>query len=245
MSGATIRRLSRVAASTAASVSGRFASVAHATGPGAASTALNVAITNRGYRGQASDIAGWKSRGGLHPAISPTPSWSTAELLDPPGGSADSAPIDADKLRKVARQANIAIPDAKDEEDAKDEDDHPLFAAAESPAEGALRGVNEVIRFVQALDKVDVEGFEPMWTVLDDERSSPLRADEVAGRDVSSRARGKKGDSTDWVLDGVPAEAGVDGWAAADGDELVGLAPDSSRAPFYVAARTSGTPPEE
>ena len=194
MSGATIRRLSRVAASTAASVSGRFASVAHATGPGAASTALGVAITNRGYRGQASDIAGWKSRGGLHPAISPTPSWSTAELLDPPGGSADSAPIDADKLRKVARQANIAIPDAKDEED-DDEDDHPLFEAAESPAEGALRGVNEVIRFVQALDKVDVEGFEPMWTVLDDERSSPLRADEVAGRDVSLRARGKKGDS--------------------------------------------------
>ena len=245
MSGATIRRLSRVAASTAASVSGRFASVAHATGPGAASTAMGVAITNRGYRGQASDIAGWKSRGGLHPAISPTPSWSTAELLDPPGSSADSAPIDADKLRKVARQANIAIPDAKDEEDAKDEDDHPLFAAAESPAEGALRGVNEVLRFVQALDKVDVEGFEPMWTVLDDERSSPLRADEVAGRDVSSRTRGKKGDSTDWVLDGVPAEAGVDGWAAADRDELVGLAPDSSRAPFYVAARTSGTPPEE
>ena len=244
MSGSTIRRLSRVAASTAASVSGRFASVAHATTPGAASTALNVAITNRGYRGQASDIAGWKSRGGLHPAISPTPSWSTAELLDPPGGSADPAPIDADKLRKVARQANIAIPDAKDEED-DDEDDHLLFAAAESPAEGALRGVNEVIRFVQALDKVDVEGFEPMWTVLDDERSSPLRADEVAGRDVSLRARGKKGDSTDWVLDGVPAEAGVDGWAAADRDELVGLAPDSSRAPFYVAARTSGTPPEE
>ena len=237
MSGATIRRLSRVAASTA--VSGRFASVAHATAPGAASTALNVAITNRGYRGQASDIAGWKSRGGLHPAISPTPSWSTAELLDPPGGSADSAPIDADKLRKVARQANIAIPDAKDEED-DDEDDHPLFAAAESPAEGALRGVNEVIRFVHALDKVDVEGFEPMWTVLDDERSSPLRADEVAGRDVSLRARGKKGDSADWVLDGVPAEAGVDGWAAADRDELVGLAPDSSRAPFYVAARTDG-----
>ena len=243
MSGATIRRLSRVAASTAVSVSGRFASAAHATGPGAASTALGVAITNRGYRGQASDIAGWKSRGGLHPAISPTPSWSTAELLDPPGGSADPALIDADKLRKVARQANIAIPDAKDEED--DEDDHPLFEAAESPAEGALRGVNEVIRFVQALDKVDVEGFEPMWTVLDDERSSPLRADEVAGRDVSLRARGKKGDSTDWVLDGVPAEAGVDGWAAADRDELVGLAPDSSRAPFYVAARTSGTPPEE
>lgn len=176
--------------------------------------------------------------------ISPTPSWSTAELLDPPGSSADSAPIDADKLRKVARQANIAIPDAKNEED-DDEDDHPLFEAAESPAEGALRGVNEVIRFVQALDKVDVEGFEPMWTVLDDERSSPLRADEVAGRDVSLRARGKKGDSADWVLDGVPAEAGVDGWAAADRDELVGLAPDSSRAPFYVAARTSGTPPEE
>jgi len=194
MSGATIRRLSRVAASTAASVSGRFASVAHATGPGAASTAMGVAITNRGYRGQASDIAGWKSRGGLHPAISPTPSWSTAELLDPPGSSADAAPIDADKLRKVARQANIAIPDAKDEED-DDEDDQPLFAAAESQAEGALRGVNEVLRFVQALDKVDVEGFEPMWTVLDDERSSPLRADEVAGRDVSLRARGKKGDS--------------------------------------------------
>ena len=119
--------------------------------------------------------------------MSPTPSWSTSELLNPPEGTVESAPIDEEKLRKVARQANIALPDedAADDEEEED-DDPPTLAAVESPAEGALRGVNEVLRFVQALDKVDVEGVEPMWTVLDDEHAAPLRADEVAG------ARGRR-----------------------------------------------------
>ena len=138
-------------------------------------------------------MAGWRWRGGLHPAMSPTPSWSTSELLNPPEGTVESAPIDEEKLRKVARQANVALPDeaaAADEED----DDHPTLAAVESPAEGALRGVNEVLRFVQALDKVDVEGVEPMWTVLDDEHAAPLRADEVAGARGRRRRRGRRRD---------------------------------------------------
>ena len=192
-------------------------------------------------------MAGWRSRGGLHPAMSPTPSWSTSELLNPPEGTVESAPIDEEKLRKVARQANIALPDddAADEED--EDDDHPTLAAVESPAEGALRGVNEVLRFVQALDKIDVEGVEPMWTVLDDEHAARLRADGVAG------ARGRRRASSPnaapptgtWVLDGTSAEEGDEGWAASDRDELVGLAPDSSRAPFYVAAGTTAGTDDE
>ena len=242
MSGATIRRLSRVAASATASVSGRFGSAARAIDARA-----STAVVRRGYRGQASDMAGWRSRGGLHPAMSPTPSWSTSELLNPPEGTVESAPIDEEKLRKVARQANIALPDddAADEED--EDDDHPTLAAVESPAEGALRGVNEVLRFVQALDKIDVEGVEPMWTVLDDEHAAPLRADEVAGARGRRRASSPNASppTGTWVLDGTSAEEGDEGWAASDRDELVGLAPDSSRAPFYVAAGTTAGTDDE
>lgn len=181
--------------------------------------------------------------------MSPTPSWSTSELLNPPEGTVESAPIDEEKLRKVARQANIALPDedAADDEDA-DADDHPTLAAVESPAEGALRGVNEVLRFVQALDKVDVEGVEPMWTVLDDEHAAPLRADEVAGARRQRRASSPNATpptEETWVLDGTSAEEGDVGWAASDRDELVNLAPDSSRAPFYVAAGTSAGTDDE
>lgn len=242
MSSATIRRLSRVAASATASVSGRFGSAARVIDARA-----STAVVRRGYRGQASDIAGWRSRGGLHPAMSPTPSWSTSELLNPPEGTVESAPIDEEKLRKVARQANIALPDedAADDEDA-DADDHPTLAAVESPAEGALRGVNEVLRFVQALDKVDVEGVEPMWTVLDDEHAAPLRADEVAGARRQRRTTSPNATPAEtWVLDGTSAEEGDVGWAASDRDELVNLAPDSSRAPFYVAAGTSAGTDDE
>ena len=123
----------------------------------------------------------------------------------------------------------------------------PTLAAVESPAEGALRGVNEVLRFVQALDKVDVEGVEPMWTVLDDEHAARLRADEVAGARGRRRAAPKASSPTEeaWVLDGTRAEEGEHGWAASDRDELVGLAPDSSRAPFYVAAGTTAGTDDE
>lgn len=242
MSSATIRRLSRVAASATASVSGRFGSAARVIDARA-----STAVVRRGYRGQASDIAGWRSRGGLHPAMSPTPSWSTSELLNPPEGTVESAPIDEEKLRKVARQANIALPDEDAADDEEADDDHPTLAAVESPAEGALRGVNEVLRFVQALDKVDVEGVEPMWTVLDDEHAAPLRADEVAGARRRRRASSPNASppTGTWVLDGTSAEEGDEGWAASDRDELVGLAPDSSRAPFYVAAGTTAGTDDE
>lgn len=242
MSGATIRRLSRVAASATASVSGRFGSAARAIDARA-----STAVVRRGYRGQASDMAGWRSRRGLHPAMSPTPSWSTSELLNPPEGTVESAPIDEEKLRKVARQANIALPDEDAADEEEGDEDHPTLAAVESPAEGALRGVNEVLRFVQALDKVDVEGVEPMWTVLDDEHAAPLRADEVAGARGPRRAapNATPSPTETWVLDGTRAEEGEHGWAASDRDELVSLAPDSSRAPFYVAAGTTAGTDDE
>lgn len=179
--------------------------------------------------------------------MSPTPSWSTSELLNPPEGTVESAPIDEEKLRKVARQANIALPDEDAAADEEEDDDHPTLAAVESPAEGALRGVNEVLRFVQALDKVDVEGVEPMWTVLDDEHAAPLRADEVAGARGRRRASSPNASppTGTWVLDGTSAEEGDEGWAASDRDELVNLAPDSSRAPFYVAAGTTAGTDDE
>ena len=180
--------------------------------------------------------------------MSPTPSWSTSELLNPPEGTVESAPIDEEKLRKVARQANIALPDEDAADDEEEDDDHPTLAAVESPADGALRGVNEVLRFVQALDKVDVEGVEPMWTVLDDEHAAPLRADEVAGARRRARASSPNASpptEETWVLDGTSAEEGDEGWAASDRDELVGLAPDSSRAPFYVAAGTTAGTDDE
>ena len=40
-------------------------------------------------------------------------------------------------------------------------------------------------------------------------------------------------------------EEGDEGWAASDRDELVNLAPDSSRAPFYVAAGTTAGTDDE
>ena len=77
-----------------------------------------------------------------------------------PDGEVERAPIDVDALRAVAKRANLNL-DPDDEQD-------------------ALRGVNEVLRFVQALDRVDVEGVEPMWTPLPDTHACPMREDEVA-----------------------------------------------------------------
>ena len=61
-------------------------------------------------------------------------------------------------------------------------------AAATAAAEaGVLRGVNEVLRFVQALDRVDTEGVEPMWTPLRQSHAAPLRSDEVAGKEKKNQ----------------------------------------------------------
>ena len=129
-----------------------------------------------------------------HPAFPIAPSWSTSELLHPPDGEVERAHIDVDALRAVAKRANLNL-DPDDEQD-------------------ALRGVNEVLRFVQALDRVDVEGVEPMWTPLPDTHACPMREDEVAE---------------------------TPGWAAASREDLMAQAPDRSRAPHYAAAKTAGT----
>ena len=118
----------------------------------------------------------------------PPPSFCT------PDGAVERAPIDVDALRAVAKRANLNL----------DPDDE----------QSALRGVNEVLRFVQALDRVDVEGVEPMWTPLPDTHACPLREDEVAE---------------------------TPGWAAASREHLMAQAPDGSRAPYYAAAKTAGT----
>ena len=121
----------------------------------------------------------------LHPAVSAVPSWSTRDLLSPPEGAArDAAPITMEKLRLVARQANINLPtpsrarDREDEDDDEDDDEERLHGfqtvgvasgfetEGESGETGVLRGVNEVLRFVQALDSVNTDGVDPMWTPL-------------------------------------------------------------------------------
>ena len=125
------------------------------------------------------------TRRDLHPAVSAVPSWSTRDLLSPPEGAArDAAPITMEKLRLVARQANINLPtpsrahDRDDEDDDEDDDEERLRGfqtvgiasgfetEGESGETGVLRGVNEVLRFVQALDSVNTDGVDPMWTPL-------------------------------------------------------------------------------
>ena len=138
----------------------------------------------------------------LHPALPSSPTWSTSELLNPRGDA--PPPIDAATFDRVAARARLAF----DGDDARDR---------------AMRGMNDVLTFVRAMDDVDVADAEPMWTPHRGANalSSPLRADVVA-----TRGGGGSGDG-----------GGGDGWAAADREKLMAMAPDASRAPYYVAPR--------
>ena len=98
------------------------------------------------------------------------------------------------------------------------------------------------MRFVQALDRVDTEGVEPMWTPLRQSHEAPLRSDEVAGKKKKNQAHdddGKGGGGGG--LAGAAVEEGKAGWRAAARDDLLHLAPDSSKSPHYVSPKTAGT----
>lgn len=144
----------------------------------------------RGWIRAFGDDAPHASRSPPHPAMPARPTWSTAELLDPPPGAVEASPIDVATLRDVARRALVHLP--------------PGDLDAERDA---LRGVNEVLRFVRALDDValDDASVEPMWTPLPSARVAPAREDVLACGDDAV---------------GTPA-----GWLPLDRDELMRLAP--------------------
>ena len=156
-----------------------------------------------------------------------------------------------EKLRQIAKQANINLPTTSDVDggdgggDGVGEEKKRSGEAAAAAEAGVLRGVNEVLRFVQALDRVDTEGVEPMWTPLRQSHAAPLRSDEVAGKRKKKNqahndaAAAKGGDGGG--LAGAAAEEGEAGWRAAARDDLLHLAPDSSKSPHYVSPKTAGT----
>lgn len=231
----------------------------------------------------------------LHHAIPAAPSWSTSDLLSPDGAAVESTIITAEKLRQVAKQANINLPTTKTATQtttgwnavADGDGDGEEDGSGRRPSEsghgesggeaGLLRGVNEVLRFVRTLDGVDTDGVEPMWTPLRRSHVTPLRSDEVAGQTranaktptaaaggggsavaghgaaavsrmvPTSLANRSIGQSVNWPigqlasLAGAAAEEGAAGWQAAARDDLLGLAPDSSKSPHYVSPKTAGT----
>ena len=71
--------------------------------------------------------------------------------------------------------------------------------------------------------------------------ASPLRADDVAGDEEARTRRSGEAAGGVQVLNGTVAEEGAGGWSAVDRDELVGLAPDGSKKPYYVSPATAGT----
>mmetsp|Transcript_37867 Transcript_37867/g.60724 ORF Transcript_37867/g.60724 Transcript_37867/m.60724 type:complete len:290 (+) Transcript_37867:85-954(+) len=171
----------------------------------------------------------------LHPSISATPSWSTADLLTPPDGAAQFAPVTVEQLRRVAKQANINLAPTSTLAGEGEEEKE----GRETGEEGVLRGINEVMRFVHALDRVNTDGVAPMWTPLRQSHASPLRSDSVAGKHVRSKVASAA--AAAGTLQGAAAEDGAAGWTAAQRDDLLAMAPDSSRAPYFVTMKTAGT----
>lgn len=151
-----------------------------------------------------------------------------------------------EKLRQIAKQANIHLPtstpSSATHETGGEEEEEGEASGSESGEDGVLRGVNEVLRFVQALDRVNVDGVEPMWTPLPPSHAAPLRDDQVAGSSTSTkkrRAEPAAAVSARGGLESVGAEEGAAGWSAASRDDLIAMAPDSSRSPYYVSQKTA------
>ena len=146
-----------------------------------------------------------------HPAFPTEPTWSTRDLLFPAsdpgghnasrGGNEDGDVVGPEALAALARRAHLPP---------------PVGAAAAD----AARGVNEILRFLRALDHHEgVDHLEPMWTTLGEDH-------DAGGRD-------------DVVLE--PSDettAAESGWAPLRREHLFSVAPERSRrrAPHFVAA---------
>lgn len=152
-----------------------------------------------------------------HPAFPTEPTWSTRELLFPssdPGGKAggpaaedggdeEEDVIGSEALASLARRAHLPPP-------------------AGAAAADAARGVNEILRFVRALDTVEgVDHLEPMWTTIGEDHEYDARED--LPRIVNTDA------------DDAAAESGL---AAMKRERLLAVAPERTRrrAPHFVAA---------
>ena len=153
-----------------------------------------------------------------HPAFPTEPTWSTRELLFPssdPGGPAggpaasrgdeEEDVIGSEALAALARAAHLPPPEGA--------------AAAD-----AARGVNEILRFVRALDTVKgVDHLEPMWTTLGEDHEYDAREDECNVNRSTADA------------DDAAARSGL---AAMARERLLSVAPERTRrrAPHFVAA---------
>lgn len=151
-----------------------------------------------------------------HPAFPTEPTWSTRELLFPssdPGGPAggpaasrgdeEEDVIGSEALASLARRAHLPPP-------------------AGAAAADAARGVNEILRFVRALDTVEgVDHLEPMWTTIGEDHEYDARED--LPRIVNTDA------------DDAAAKSGL---AAMKRERLLSVAPERTRrrAPHFVAA---------
>ena len=214
-------RALRAARSASASTSGRA-------GPSAGALADSPPETVRPARRRFSAGSGGDGNppdftrlraGKPHPAFPTAPTWSTRDLLFPadatpsPGrdarGEGDEGEdfIGPDALAALARRAHLPPPRGA--------------AAAD-----AARGVNEILRFVRALDHHEgVDHLEPMWTTLGEDH-------DAGGRDDVVLERARKSAGAD---DRSSAETG---WAPLRREHLLSVAPERARrrAPHFVAA---------
>lgn len=143
-----------------------------------------------------------------HPAFPSAPTWSTRDLLHPKIGTtrddknsnnAIDEEVTLHELADVARRANLPT---------------PIGDAAVDTA----RGVNEILRFVRALDNVqNVNHLEPLWTTVSDEDLElTLRPDECENEN----------------------DENTNGWLAVPREDLLAVAPKRTRerAPHFVTA---------
>jgi hypothetical protein len=217
VSCARILRALRAARASSASTSGNARSVpnarehqlvAHDT-----AVRLRFASSHTGGFGLPSNTSTRCDTATTHPAFPTAPTWSTADLLHPKtethgddvDGDKHGDDVTAHELAALARRANLPPP-------------------VGDAAVDAARGVNEILRFVRALDKVtDVEHLEPMWTTVEDDF-----------RVATPRANGNNEKDDD-----------ENGWCAIPRDDLLAVAPKRTRdrTPHFVAA-TGITPGE-
>ena len=214
------RRALRAARAASASTSGRAGPSAGALAAPSLETARparrRFSAEGSGGYGKPPDFARLRATK-PHPAFPTEPTWSTRDLLfpRPEPGRRDAMRHDGDEdgdigpeaLAALARRARLPPPAGADAAD-------------------AARGVNEILRFVRALDHHEgVDHLEPMWTTLGEDH-------DAGGRDDVVLERARKSAGAD---DRSAAETG---WAPLRREHLLSVAPERARrrAPHFVAA---------